>query len=178
MSSKLVTTIKRYVGLSTDTKPTSVRIGSTFFEFDTQHLYHTPDGTNWVMKNPASQLTAVKTINLNQAAGDYSLFTATTQDCFVDFLGIYVPVDVSDGSATSISIQTDSSPATEFISSTAGAKANLTAGAILTYSGPEIVSSTEIIQLTIAGAATGTDCTCNVFVSYRAVVDGGYFAIA
>lgn len=35
MAVKLIATIQRFTGLSTDTKPTGIRKGSTFLEFDT-----------------------------------------------------------------------------------------------------------------------------------------------
>ncbi len=38
-----------FVGLSTDTKPTGVPVGSDFYETDTQDRYLTYDGTNWVV---------------------------------------------------------------------------------------------------------------------------------
>ena len=47
MTEKLIATIQRWVGLSTDTKPTSVLVGSTFWEYDTKLEYVTYDGTNW-----------------------------------------------------------------------------------------------------------------------------------
>lgn len=40
-------TIQRWIGLSTDTKPTSVPVGATFYEYDTKLWYKTYDGTNW-----------------------------------------------------------------------------------------------------------------------------------
>ena len=40
-------TIERWIGLSTDSKPTGVRIGATFYEYDTKLCYKTYDGTNW-----------------------------------------------------------------------------------------------------------------------------------
>lgn len=178
MANKYITTIKRFTGLSTDTKPTDQPVGSTYLEWDTQNLYISPDGTNWVLKTPSDTLTASTTININQAAGSDTLFTATDQAIRLDFLGVYVPVDVSGGGASSISVETDAVTPIELITSTQGAKANLTAGAILTYSGPAIVPAADNIQLTIAGEATGTDCTCTVWMSYRAVVDGAYVVIA
>ncbi len=42
----------RYIGLSSDTKPTGVDIGSTFWEYDTNVNYATYDGTNWVVYTP------------------------------------------------------------------------------------------------------------------------------
>jgi len=50
MAVKKEATIERYIGLSTDTKPTGVRISSTFLEYDTGTLYVTYDGTLWTPK--------------------------------------------------------------------------------------------------------------------------------
>jgi hypothetical protein len=47
MTVKFVATTNRWLGLSSDTKPTGVRIGSIFFEYDTLKTYITYDGTNW-----------------------------------------------------------------------------------------------------------------------------------
>lgn len=58
---KIVSTTRKFIGASTDTKPTTevsdgkvavaVPIGSTFYEYDTGILYITYDGTNWVVKS-------------------------------------------------------------------------------------------------------------------------------
>ena len=40
-----------YIGLSTDTKPTGVIIGSTAYAYDTKTTYITHDGTNWVIQD-------------------------------------------------------------------------------------------------------------------------------
>jgi len=42
-------TIQRWIGLSTDTKPTGVSVGSTFYEYDTKNSYKSYDGTNWTL---------------------------------------------------------------------------------------------------------------------------------
>lgn len=62
MAEKLIGTIQRFVGLSSDTKPTSAPVGSTFYEYDTNNLYITyDDGSNWAamqtgIKSPESQV--------------------------------------------------------------------------------------------------------------------------
>ncbi len=48
MAVKFVATINRWIGLSTDTKPTSVPVGSEFFEYDTRKTFMTYDGNNWI----------------------------------------------------------------------------------------------------------------------------------
>ena len=76
---------------------------------------------------------AATTIDLEQVAATYDLFTATTQDVMVEKLAIRLPnVDVSDDvTLTSISIQTDDTTPQVIVDSTAGAVGNLTAEAQL-----------------------------------------------
>lgn len=55
MAVRTIAQPRKYIGLSTDTKPTeasnsAVREGSTFYEYDTNLLYITHDGTSWVLK--------------------------------------------------------------------------------------------------------------------------------
>ena len=45
--SKIPIQVNHYTGLSTDTKPTGVPIGSTFLEYNTGITYISYDGTNW-----------------------------------------------------------------------------------------------------------------------------------
>ena len=50
-----IVTPNKWMGLSTDTKPTMAtnsraRIGDTFYEWDTGELFISYDGTNWVEK--------------------------------------------------------------------------------------------------------------------------------
>jgi hypothetical protein len=49
MAVTVETDIRRYYGLSTDAKPTTVPVGSIFYEYDTLAEYVTYDGTNWVV---------------------------------------------------------------------------------------------------------------------------------
>ena len=46
--------IREYIGLAADTKPTSVPVGSTVYEYDTLVKYITYDGSNWVEKADAA----------------------------------------------------------------------------------------------------------------------------
>ena len=48
MAVKLISIRQAFIGLSSDTKPITVPIGSRFFEIDTCVTYITYDGTNWV----------------------------------------------------------------------------------------------------------------------------------
>lgn len=47
MTVSLVTAIRWYVGLSTDTKPDDAPVGSRFFAFDGTPTWYVFDGTNW-----------------------------------------------------------------------------------------------------------------------------------
>jgi hypothetical protein len=123
--------------------------------------------------------TVTTTIDLHQGAASYDLFTGTTQAVLLEALSFKLPnVDVSDDAAiTSISIQTDDVTAQTLISSTTGAKANLTAEAELSWVGLVLISVGTKIQLTIAGGtATADPTTCTVSCVYRAVTSGGYLA--
>jgi len=116
---------------------------------------------------------AATTIDLNQAAASYPLFTGTTHDVVLEKLAIRIPVDVTGGACTSISIETDDTTAQVFISAATGDRANLTAEAQLAWTGATIIKVGTVIQLTIAGAATGIACDCDVIAECRAVVAGG-----
>ncbi|MBA7580617.1 hypothetical protein ES708_22510 [subsurface metagenome] len=121
---------------------------------------------------------AATTIDLQQAAGTYDLFTGNTQDVVVERLLIRLPnVDVSDDvTITSISIQTNDTTPQVFISAADGAKVNLTAEAQLGYTGVVAVKVGKKIQLTIAGGAADEATVCDVIAECRAVVSGGYLA--
>ena len=127
MANKLITTIQRWIGLSTDTKPTGVACGCTFWEYDTNAEYVTYDGTNWMVKDIKSIIIPT-TIDLHQAAGDKDLYTATGGTVYIENLTITLPnVDCSDDTAiSSISIQSDMATPDVLLSAAAGAKAKRT----------------------------------------------------
>jgi len=62
--------IHRYTGLSTDTKPTgsTVAYGSTFYEYDTNDTYFTPDNASWYIKDSKSVKRITVTYTLSAAA--------------------------------------------------------------------------------------------------------------
>ena len=161
----------RFIGLSTDTKPTDINAGATFYEYDTGKLYITPDGSNWVLKSAEGAVLKTTTINLKQVAGDYDLFTAGAYDIEILHLTIVIPADLTaEATLTSIAIKsTDDTPVT-FISEASGAVANLTANKYLQYNGSDKVATGKKIQLTIAGGATAADQICTVFVGYRVAI--------
>ena len=72
------TAIDRYVGLSTDSKPTSVRAGSIFHEYNTRVDYITYDGTNWVvLSNDIKELSVSKTLVQGSEPIHVNLFSFT-----------------------------------------------------------------------------------------------------
>jgi len=72
--------IKEYIGLSTDTKPIGLPIGSTVFEWDTGTKYVNKDGANWVASSKhtdaklrVSSMDYLKEIAEGHISGHYSL---------------------------------------------------------------------------------------------------------
>lgn len=47
MTVKLVTTVQKFIGVSTDAKPADAPVGSTFYELNTGEAFIF-DGSNWV----------------------------------------------------------------------------------------------------------------------------------
>ena len=115
------------------------------------------------------------TIDLNQAAATYTLFTVNAQDVVVEALVFRCPAAAAGGALTSISIQTDDATPQIFITAAQGAVANLTSEAQLAWTGAIMLDlgSAARIQLTIAGGATGVAYVCDVIALYRAIVAGG-----
>lgn len=165
-----------YIGLSTDTKPADANNGALYFEHNTgfEFVYN---GYAWVPRSYMPETTVnYKQISLNQAASAYDVMVATTQNLFIDAVIVHVPDDLSAvASFTGISVQTDDGTPIEVLSSTAGAKANLTGNFYHVYRGPVVTASTNKIQLTIAGATAGAGKVADVTVLWRAVVAGGYY---
>ena len=121
---------------------------------------------------------AATTIDLNQVAGTYDLFTGTTQDVVLEKLVIRMPNIAAGGAITSISIQTDDTTPQVIISAADGVVANLTAEAQLAWTGAILIDAGTgaKIRLTIAGGAHGVAYVCDVIAECRAVVSGGYLA--
>jgi hypothetical protein len=177
MAVKLLTNVTKYMGLSTDTKPTSVLIGSTFFEYDTSSSYRTYDGTNWVIESIGSYMLPA-TFNLQQAANTYDLYTATSGSVYVVNFTFTLPnVDVSDDATiTSIKVETDTTVVVQLITVAQGAKANLTANKAFLYTAPFALPSTKKIRITIAGGASDASTLCNVTCRWLPINPAGYLA--
>ncbi len=83
-----ITSISTYIGLSTDTKPTGVPVGSRFYEYDTCMIYECYDGTLWAAKTTPRGIEVQRaTANLPQSA-QAALFTISGgRVLLLDFIG-------------------------------------------------------------------------------------------
>lgn len=164
----------RYIGLSTDTKPTISNPGSTFFEVNTGYLF-THNGNAWVPKSAfLGQTTNYKQVSI-ATAGDKDVMTATTQNLFIDAVIVHVPDDLSGvAGLTSLAVATDDGTPITIMTAAQGAKANLTGDFYHVYRGPVVTVATKKIVLTVVGDA-GTGKVADVTVLWRPLVAGGYY---
>lgn len=177
MAVKQVTVIKNFIGLSTDVKPTGVPSGSTFWEYDTNILAVCQDGTNWSPKDIKS-VVLPGTVNLQQAAGNYTLFTAVAGTVYVERFSLVLPnVNCADDATiTSIAVVSDTAAVITLLSAAAGAKANLVANAAFAFSSPFALPVGKLIRLVIAGGAADASTLCTLSVRYQAVTPGAYLS--
>jgi hypothetical protein len=177
MTVALETTIKRFIGLSTDSKPTGVPNGSYFWAWDTGTLFKTYDGDNW-MAYSVNSVVQPGTIDLQQAAGPYTLFTATGGSVFVEYFTLTLPnVNCADDATiTSIKVETDTTTVISLITAAQGARANLTALKAFTFATPFTLPVGKKIILTIAGGAADAATVCITSCRYRAINPAGYLA--
>lgn len=119
---------------------------------------------------------AITTEELNQGAASYDLFLGTTKPVLLTGFSIKQPTTVTEGSLTSISIQTDDATPGVIINSTDGAVANLLTESELSWTGAMRIETGTKIQLTIAGGATGVGQIAKITAQYQAIEDTGYLA--
>jgi hypothetical protein len=109
------------------------------------------------------------------AAGAKDVMTATTENLFIDAVVVHVPDDLSGVAAfTSLALATDDTPAIALMTSTVGAKANLTGNFYHVYRGPAVTVAAKKIALTVTGTP-GAGKVANVSVLWRPLVAGGYY---
>ena len=169
-------TNNRFIGLSTDTKPTSVNAGATFFECNTGFMY-IYNGYAWVPKSFMPDSTVnYKQISLAQAAAAYDVMTATEQALFIDAVIVHVPDDLhSVATFTGISVATDDTPVITILPTADGLAAKLTGNFFYTFRGPVVTAATKKIQLTIGGGSAGAGKIADITVLWRPLVAGGYY---
>ncbi len=116
------------------------------------------------------------TIDLNQAAAAYDLFTGDTADFVIEALFFRMPAapDMSDdGTITSIALATDDAEPFVFIASADALVAILTPEAQVGWTGVGVINVGSKIQLTIAGGAADAATVIEVYAVGRASADGG-----
>ena len=177
MTVRLITTIQRFLGLSTDTKPTGVEPGSTFWAYDTGTLFTCYDGTNWVAYSVDS-VVQPGTVDLHNGAGARDLFVATGGSVWVESFKLTLPaVSVADdvGGITGISVQTDTTTVIVLVAAANALVAALTPSKVYTYDTPFALLVGKKIQLTIVGGTADADpTTCITSCRYRAINPAGY----
>lgn len=76
MAVNLQTTIQRFVGLHSDTKPTGVPVGSKYYAYDAYVDYITYDGTNWeIFKHDTTKIHVLKTLSQGTEPINVNLFS-------------------------------------------------------------------------------------------------------
>ena len=92
MAVTLESTIKRYIGLSTDTKPTAathpgLAVGSTFWAYDTQVIYKTYDATNWAVYDTFAGSGLITGTFTSSAATTTTITAAALADVAGQYIG-------------------------------------------------------------------------------------------
>ena len=168
-----------FIGLSTDTKPTSVDVGSKYWAWDTGVLFKCIDGTNWIAYSENS-VVQPGTVDLHNGAGARDLFTATGGSVYVEYFTLTLPaVSVADdtGGITGISVQTDTTTVITLVAAANALVAALTPSKVYTYSNPFALPVGKKIQLTIVGGTADADpTTCVTSCRYRSINPAGYLA--
>jgi len=171
--------IQRFTGLSTDSKPTSVPAGSYFWEYDTNDLYKTYDGTNWLAQIARSvTYGSAETMDFSQAVADYPLYTATAGAVIVTSFTLTNTTDHSGdvGGFSGTSVIATNTATTTLLSQANGVIANLTAAAVFTYTTPFTLLVGDIINYHVYGAASTAAGPFVVSITYHPLNPAGYLA--
>jgi hypothetical protein len=134
--------------------------------------------TGTLLLNGVNQaFTKTTTIDLNQAAASYTLFTEAYQKSQLKSLVFRCSNGAIAGAVTKISIQTDDATPQVIIPDARGIVANLTNKAQLAWSeginGPVIIDVGTRIQLTIYGGSAGVSRVCDVVAVYQPIIPSG-----
>jgi len=121
----------------------------------------------------------VEAIDLdNTAIGTYNTLIGTLQNVIIESLIFRCTRDLSgDAGFTGISLQTNDTTEQVFVSETNGVKENLTADSQLAWTGAILLKVGQYIDFSVyGGAVANLESLCDIVVTYRAVVSGGYLA--
>ena len=104
MAVQLETVIKKFIGLSTDTKPTDVPVGSTFKESDTSSEYICYDGTLWTPKEKVNRYRATNPYHwLGQPATAYNVIPSSAGVTVVPGKSRFMRAYIQNRSASTVS---------------------------------------------------------------------------
>jgi hypothetical protein len=176
------TRIKRFIGLSTDTKPTAalgdVPDGSYFWCYDTNILWKTYDGTNWVTHTVKSiTQPSVETMSFHQAAADYPLFTCAGGAVLIENFTLTNTINLVAEPAgfDGTSVQTDHATPIILVAAAGAVHAQLSAGKVFTYSTPFVLFVAQHINYSVIGATTDADpAGFTVSCRYQPIHPAGY----
>jgi hypothetical protein len=112
--------VERFIGLSSDSKPTSVLIGSTFTEYDTGNIYKTYDGTNWAFFFAQAGLEhSIEKTDGSVPLGDDNLFVVSGGPILVTHFSGLVKTLIGANVATCTIQHANTDPAADIALSTA-----------------------------------------------------------
>jgi len=104
MTVQLVSSIKNFVGLSTDTKPTSAPVMSTFKESDTSSEYICYDGTNWTPREKVNRYRVMNPYHwLGQPATAYNVIPSSAGVTVVPGKSRFMRAYIQNRSADTVS---------------------------------------------------------------------------
>lgn len=165
MAVQLISSIKRFTGLAADSMPTSVPVGSTFFEYDTGITYITYDGTNWAVHDAYDQ--AEKSVVTSAAVMSNALTVFTIAGGPIEIQNI-LALCVTGNNATASTLLYFADP-------TLGAAANLCAASATL--GNAVAGTFVNITGTLANAAVITATGTAISQAGRIVVPVGIIGL-
>lgn len=165
MTVKQIAAIETHIGLSSDTKPSSPPVGSTFFETDTGDTYvfnsawtRMPAGLGWRIARKTIAFTGAAGLG---AVGTVSFFT-TTGAVLVRLIGGYCSEDLASAGGGSLALGVVGSTST-FIAATLAT--DIDNGELWTDTAPSVAEAApaatveKLIAANIIGTVTTGDIT-------------------
>lgn len=152
MAVQLINSIQRYTGLAADSKPTSVPVGSTFFEYDTGVTYITYDGTNWSVYDAYDQ--EEKSVVTSAAVMSNALTVFTIAGGPIEIKNLLaICATVNDATASTLQFSTDPTVgAATTISGASASLANAAAGTFVNITGVGFPGTDELIDPPVINA--------------------------
>ena len=166
-----------WTGLSADSKPTGVANGTYYWAYDTDIMYRTYDGTNYVPCGVSSiTQPSDETLDFQQAVADYPLYTATGGSVFVESFTLTNTTNHSADAGAFTGMSVITTGGVTLVAQAAGVKAQLTAGKVFTYSTPFAMLVGDIMNYHVYGGASTAAGAFVVSIRYRPINPVGYIA--